>query len=213
MIKPVVKFWFEFASTYSYLSAMRIQEEAEQRQVSIAWTPFLLGPIFAEQGWNTSPFKVYPAKGANMWRDMERRADKYGLAFNRPPADRADLFPQHSVLATRVALVGLGEGWGVDFIKTVYVAEWVNQDVISDPQVIAACVNAVGADADLALSRAQLPQTKAQLRASTDEAMKSGLFGAPSFTVGDELFWGDDRLEDALDWAAGPRSRDAARPQ
>ena len=110
-----VRFWFEFASSYSYLSAMRVGAEAEKRGVHVEWTPFLLGPIFAAQGWNTSPFKIYPAKGANMWRDMERRSEKFGLAFKRPPEDQADLFPQHSILAARVAIHGLKAGWGEAF--------------------------------------------------------------------------------------------------
>lgn len=118
-----VTFWFEFASTYSYLSVMRIDAEAEKRGVQVNWKPFLLGPMFKAHGWNTSPFVVYPKKGRNMWRDVERRAKKYGLAFNRPdPSDPRD-FPAHSVLAARIALVGLDESWGKQFCRNVYVAQ------------------------------------------------------------------------------------------
>ena len=73
-----IDFWFEFASTYSYLSAMRIEKEATDLAVTIRWRPFLLGPIFAAQEWSTSPFNIYKAKGQNMWRDLERRCEIYG---------------------------------------------------------------------------------------------------------------------------------------
>ena len=200
MIQPV-HFWFEFASTYSYLSAMRIEAEARARGVRVIWRPFLLGPIFAAQGWNTSPFNIYPAKGENMWRDIERRTEKYGLDFKRPAADDPRAFPQHSVLAARMALIGLDAGWGRDFCKSVYVAQFAGGKDTSDADVLAALAAAAGAPDDitaLAVSAAN----KARLRANVEEAMALGLYGAPSFTTGDELFWGDDRLEDALDWAA-----------
>lgn len=99
-------FWFEFASTYSYLSAMRIEVLAEEAGVGIVWKPFLLGPIFKAQGWDTSPFNLYPAKGKYMVRDMERIAEARGLKFRLP-----DPFPQNG-LHGRLALVGLEEGWG-----------------------------------------------------------------------------------------------------
>src|SRR5262245_44856770 len=71
--------WFELASTYSYLAVSRAPEAARAAGVTLVWRPFLLGPIFQKQGWNDSPFNVYPAKGRYMWRDMERLAARYGL--------------------------------------------------------------------------------------------------------------------------------------
>jgi 2-hydroxychromene-2-carboxylate isomerase len=88
------EFWYEFASTYSYPAAMRVAELAGSRGVALAWRPFLLGPIFAAQGWRDSPFNIYPAKGRYMWRDMERICDGMGLPLKRP-----DPFPQNSLLA------------------------------------------------------------------------------------------------------------------
>ncbi len=96
---PRLEFWFDYASTYSYLSAMRFANVCAARGVLPAWRPFLLGPIFGEQGWTTSPFNIYPAKGANMWRDMQRLCDARGLGLARP-----DPFPQNSLLAARVTL-------------------------------------------------------------------------------------------------------------
>jgi 2-hydroxychromene-2-carboxylate isomerase len=97
--KPTLTFWYEFASTYSWLAAERIEELAAAADVEIHWRAFLLGPIFVAQGWNSSPFNLYPAKGNNMWRDMERLGALMGL----PPLTRPDPFPQNSLLAARVA--------------------------------------------------------------------------------------------------------------
>src|ERR1700694_2480032 len=99
---PVLDFWFDFASTYSYPAAMRIRTLASDAKVRVRFRPFLLGPIFKAQGWENSPFNLYPAKGRNMWRDLERLCGDLGLPLRRP-----EPFPQHSVLAARVALVGL----------------------------------------------------------------------------------------------------------
>src|SRR5215467_11705389 len=104
---PVLDFWFDFASTYSYLAAMRIGPLAQKAEVRVQFRPFLLGPIFKAQGWTTSPFNLYPAKGRHMWRDLERSCAELQLPFRRP-----DPFPQNSLLAARVALVGLDQAWG-----------------------------------------------------------------------------------------------------
>ncbi len=191
-----IDFWFEFASTYSYLSAMRLPARAAKAGVTVRWRPFLLGPIFAAQGWDTSPFNIYAAKGNYMWRDMARQCDRLGLSFTRP-----DPFPQNGLLAARVATAAEEGRERVAFIHNIYLAEFSEGLDISDPDVVAACAGAAGLPADV-LETAQRDATKTALRATTEEAVKKGLFGAPSFTVGNELFWGDDRMEEALNWAA-----------
>lgn len=190
-----IEFWFEFASTYSYLSALRLPGAATRAGVEILWRPFLLGPVFAAQGWDTSPFNIYAAKGNYMWRDMARRADKLGLTFKKP-----DPFPQHSVLAARVATAADPGPNQVAFCHNIYLAQFAEALDISDPDVVAACANSARLPEDI-IERATSDEVKHALRATTEEAMRRGLFGAPSFYVGQELFWGDDRLEDALDWA------------
>jgi 2-hydroxychromene-2-carboxylate isomerase len=193
---PQLTFWFEFASTYSYLSAMRIEDMAAKSGVAIAWKPFLLGPIFKAQGWETSPFNLYPAKGQYMVRDITRIARDRGLAFQLPTP-----FPQNGLLAARLAIFGLQQGWGADFIKSVYRAEFGEGLDISRPETLAPLLAAAGADPSEAFGRAESPEIKAALRANTDEAGAKGIFGAPSFTMpSGELFWGDDRLEQALAW-------------
>jgi len=198
---PRLTFWYEFASTYSYLSAMRIEALAEAKGVEVAWKPFLLGPIFGAQGWNTSPFNLYPAKGRYMWRDMERQCTKYGIPFEKPDTSDGG-WPRNSVKAARLAIVGLEEGWGKAFSRAVYTGEFVDQADISADGFLHDCVAGAGGNPASALESIASEACKAKLRANTDAAIAARIFGAPSFTVGDELFWGDDRLEDALDWAA-----------
>src|SRR5215510_14536919 len=99
---PNLDFWFDFSSTYSYPAAMRIRPLAAAAGVTVRFRPFLLGPIFKQQGWATSPFNLYAAKGRNMWRDLERLCGDLSLPFRRP-----EPFPQSSLAAARVALVGL----------------------------------------------------------------------------------------------------------
>ncbi|MGA7326143.1 MAG: 2-hydroxychromene-2-carboxylate isomerase [Rhodomicrobium sp.] len=190
-----VTFWFDFASTYSYLSAMRIEEMADKADVGLVWKPFLLGPIFKSQGWNTSPFNLYPAKGKYMVRDVERIAQGRGMPFRLPES-----FPQNSLHAARLSLLGLGEGWGPIFIKEVYKAEFASGQDISNAEMLAGMLIAAGASPNKALESAQSTEIKEKLRANTEEAIALGIFGAPSFTTASgELFWGDDRLEHALE--------------
>lgn len=194
MPKPV-EFWFEFASTYSYLSAMRLPDLAAQAGTAVRWRPFLLGPIFAAQGWNTSPFNIYAAKGNYMWRDMERRTARLGLTFHRPAT-----FPQNGLQAARVMMAAPEGPQAVAFCQNVYLAQFdANQD-ISDPDVIAACAGAAQLPGAV-LDRARDDDVRHALRSNTEEATRRGIFGAPAFLIGEELFWGDDRLEEALDWA------------
>ncbi|SLN66622.1 2-hydroxychromene-2-carboxylate isomerase [Falsiruegeria litorea R37] len=191
-----IQFWFEFASTYSYLSAMRIEDAAARHGVAVDWQPFLLGPIFAAQGWDNSPFNIYPAKGRYMWRDMERLCAARDLPFVRP-----DPFPQNGLMAARLALVAKQQGRIGPFVRAVYAAQFGRGLPISDAGVLAECWCAAGLQATL-IQDASAPETKAALRAQSDKAQKLDLFGAPSFIAGDELFWGDDRLDEALMHAA-----------
>lgn len=194
-----VDFWFDFASTYAFLSALRIEQEAARRDVTVRWRPFLLGPIFAAQGWSDSPFNIYPAKGRYMWRDVERRAARFGIAF-RQPDPAGPRFPQASLLAARAAFVADAAGQGPAFCKAVFAAEFIDGRDIAEPAVLSEIGDPLGL-ADLP-ARASSAEIKASLRANVEEAVGLGLFGAPSFVTRGEMYWGDDRLDDALDWAA-----------
>ncbi len=190
-------FWFEFASTYSYPAAMRIADAAAARGVTLRWRPFLLGPIFKTQGWDNSPFNLYPVKGRYMWRDLERICASLQLPFTRPA-----VFPQNTILAARVALVGLARDWGEDFCRAVYACEFGEGRNIGEPDALSRVLSGLGQDAQAVMEAAQSDATKRALRAQTDEAARLGIFGAPSFVTADgELFWGNDRLDAALEWA------------
>jgi len=190
-----VEFWFEFGSTYSYPAAMRVEAAAQAAGVQLAWRPFLLGPIFKAQGWNDSPFNLYPAKGRYMWRDMERLCEGQGLVLRRPSR-----FPRNGLLAARVAARFEDEPWLPAFVRGIYAANFAEDREISDAAVVASVLEAAGQPATR-LDEASGEDAKARLRARTDEAIALGLFGAPTFTVGGEVFWGNDRLDAALGWA------------
>lgn len=195
---PRLQFWYEFASSYSYLSAMRISNLAQQAGVDVIWRPFLLGPIFKSQGWDTSPFNLYPVKGSYMIRDMQRITASRGLPFVMPPT-----FPANGLKAARLALIGADEGWIEPFTKAIFEAEFGRGEDIAQPAVIEEALSGLGLDAASLLARAEDSAVKQRLKDQTAEAASRGIFGAPSFITEDgELFWGDDRLEQALTWAA-----------
>ena len=193
-----LQFWFDFASTYSYVAALRVEQACARAGVPLSFQPFLLGPIFTAQlGIKDSPFNVRPERGRYMWRDLERLCQKHGIPWNRPGA-----FPRGSILPARVALAGEGQGWVPAFIKRTFAANFSEDRDIGDAQVIESLLTALGADARDLLERAASPGIKARLRAQTDEAARLGIFGAPNCVTAGELFFGQDRLEDAIAWAA-----------
>ena len=196
--QATLDFWFEFASSYSYLSVMRIEALAARAGVTVRWRPFLLGPVFLSLGWNDSPFNIYPPKGRYMWRDLERLCARYGLPLRKP-----SVFPRNGLLAARVALLGQDKAWIAEFAKAVMSANFAEDRDISDSAVIGEILTRLGLPADDLLALAGSAGNKAALHRQTDEAGELGLFGAPTFVVGKELFWGNDRLEMALEWAAG----------
>ncbi|MGE0237517.1 MAG: 2-hydroxychromene-2-carboxylate isomerase [Parvibaculaceae bacterium] len=196
-MRPKLHFWYEFASTYSYLAALRIESLARERNMDVVWRPFLLGPIFKAQGWDTSPFNLFPAKGAYMWRDLERLCAAQGLEFYRP-----DPFPQSSLLPARLALTPEVTPRRAEFSRRVYLAHFAQGERIDDAGVLGGIAASLGLDADAALAQAGSDAVKLELRQATEAAMRLQLFGAPSFvTPKGEVFWGNDRLDAAFDWA------------
>jgi 2-hydroxychromene-2-carboxylate isomerase len=194
-------FWFDFASTYSYPAMMRIAPLAREAGVTVRYRPFLLGPLFKAQGWDTSPFNLYSAKGRNMWRDLERLCGDLGLPFRRP-----EPFPQNSLLTARVALVGFTADWGERFCRAAFQAEFGDGRPIEDAGVLGDILAQLNVAAAPVFEAAHGDDVKAALRRQTEEAQRLGIFGAPSFTTEDgELFWGNDRLERALAWARDGR--------
>lgn len=194
-MNPELEFWYEFASTYSYLSVMRIEELAKRKGVAVKWRAFLLGPIFKSQGWATSPFNIYESKGRYMWRDLERLTSKYGLLWKRPSE-----FPRNGLLASRVSMLAEPYGWCPEFSQKVFQANFAHDQDISDESVIASILDSMGKNGARLIERAKSDETKLKLRKQTERAIEKGIFGAPTFAAGGELFWGNDRLEDALNF-------------
>jgi 2-hydroxychromene-2-carboxylate isomerase len=192
-----LEFWFDFGSTYSYLSAMRIQELASEAGVEVVWLPFLLGPIFAKSGWQTSPFNIFPVKGRYMWRDVERLAALYGLPLCRPAS-----FPQFALTATRVATAAAGESWLPAFCQAVFTREFGKGGEITSDTAVAELLLAVESSPEQWLEVARTDEAKNALRQRVSAAEQRGIFGAPSFVTADgELFWGNDRLEQSISHA------------
>ena len=192
-----IELWFEFGSNYSYLSAMRIESMAARAKIRLAWRPFLLGPIFKSFGWETSPFVLQAAKGAYVWKDMERQCNKYGLAWRRP-----SIFPRLAVLPMRVALLGASQPWIGEFCRQVMLKNFVADQDIHTEQSVREILTKLELPADEIVHKAQSEANKLRLREQTELAAQRGVFGAPTFFVGDEMFWGNDRLEDALEFAS-----------
>jgi len=195
MGKNSFEFWFDFASTYSYLSVYRIENLAQQSGIAIDWKPFLLGPFFNSQGWDTSPFNIYKAKGDYMWRDIERNCEKFGIPFTKPSE-----FPRNGLLAARVAIAFDNEKWVSEFTRLVFRANFSEDKDISDKNEIASLLNSLGQNPLSVLDLAKAQENKDKLRKQTQLASDKGIFGAPTFVIGDEIFWGNDRLEDAFSW-------------
>lgn len=193
----MIEFWFEFASTYSYPAALRIERVAGEAGQGVAWKPFLLGPLFhAQQGLNDSPFNAVPVKGQYMWRDLARICEAEGLPLKQPAA-----FPQNGLKAARLTLA-LPEADRPDFVRAVYTANFAEGALISEEAVLTRILERLDHDPVSLLTAAASDPVKAALKHNTDEAARRGIFGAPTFFAPDgEMFWGNDRLVQAVAWA------------
>jgi 2-hydroxychromene-2-carboxylate isomerase len=190
---PAIEFWFEFGSNYSYLSVMRIEDAARRCGVRIVWKPFLLGPIFRALGMEMSPFLLHKEKGAYVWQDMARQCRKYGLRWTKP-----SIFPRLGVLPARIALIGSGRPWIGAFCRAVMELNFALDEDINQPERLASILIELDLPASEILDQAEAEPVKALLRQQTETARGKGIFGAPTFFVGNEMFWGNDRLDDAL---------------
>ena len=203
----MLEFWFDFASTYSYIAAMEIEERCSSAGVALKWRPFLLGPIFALQGWDDSPFNLNALRGAYMWRDLERLTEKYGYPWKKPSA-----FPRSSTLAARVGALCQDEPWFGVYAKSVFIANFGDDRDIADERVVVDALAAAGQNGLAMLSSAQSPEQRGALRANTSEAIELGIFGAPTCAIDRELFWGEEAIDDAIAWA-GKVKADRMLPQ
>jgi len=197
--EPEIEFWFEFGSNYSYLSVMRIEDTAARRGVTVKWKPFLLGPIFKSLGWESSPFVLQKEKGEYVWQDMARLCHKYGLPWTRPTT-----FPRLALLPMRVALLGAEQPWMADYCRMTMMLNFAEDQDINAPEQVAGILTELGLPAGRIIDEAQGEANKLLLRQQTETARARSIFGAPTFFVRGEMYWGNDRLDDALSAAARP---------
>ena len=194
---PSIEFWFDLSSLYSYLSVMRIEDAALRAGVAVAWRPFMLGPIFDALGWDAPPFVVQKEKGAYVWQDMQRQCRKYGLPWRQPT-----VFPRRAVLPARIAVLGEGEPWQPAWCREIMRLNYGEDRDVDTPEVATEILDRLGLPARAILDAAISDENRQRLRAATQTARERGVFGAPTFFVGKDMYWGNDRLDDALEAAA-----------
>ncbi len=189
-------FFYFFGSGYAYLSVLRISDVAAKAGVTVNWRPFNVRPLMRE---NNVMLRDEAQKVRYMWRDVERRAAQHGLAFVKPP-----VWPtEPDLLASRVAMVAAEEGWVQTYSVASFRAWYLDGLPLGTTESLGVILPRVGQDPARVLALAERPEATARLEAETEAARKLGAFGSPTFVAGGELFWGDDRLEEAVAWAAG----------
>tara|TARA_B100002019_G_C21142352_1_gene533924 strand:- start:138 stop:728 length:591 start_codon:yes stop_codon:yes gene_type:complete len=191
-----IDFFFSIGSTYTYLSVTRILEVEKKNQVKFTWKPFSVRAIMKEM--NNIPFPKDKLNKVNyMWRDIERRAEGYGFFAKTPvpyPLSEFDL-------ANQIAILGLEKGWGIDYVKLTY-KKWFQEgkEPAIDPSITEIC-RELNIDKDEIISQANSKEIINNYNLNTNSARDNKIFGSPSFVVKNEIFWGDDRMEDAINWS------------
>ena len=191
-----IDFYFSIGSTYTYLTVTRILDVEKKHQIKFNWKPFSVREIMKEM--NNIPFPKDKINKVNyMWRDIERRAEGYGFFAKTPvpyPLSEFDL-------ANKIAILGLDKGWGIDYIRLTY-KKWFQEgkEPAIDPSISEICKE-LALNKNEIVSEAKSEIFEKKYMSNTDSARENKVFGSPSFIVEDEIFWGDDRMEDAIKWA------------
>ena len=191
-----VDFFFSIGSTYTYLSVTRILDVGKKRQIKFNWKPFSVREIMKEM--NNIPFPKDKINKVNyMWRDIERRAEGYGFFAKTPvpyPLSEFDL-------ANQIAILGLEKEWGINFVIHTY-EKWFQEgkEPAIEPSISEVCKE-LGLNKEDIINEAQTDLVKNKYKQNTNLAREYKIFGSPSFVVNNELFWGDDRMEDAIKWS------------
>jgi 2-hydroxychromene-2-carboxylate isomerase len=189
-----IDFWFMIGSTYTYLTVSRLHQVEAATGIQFRWRPFNVRAIMQEM--NNIPFATKPIKLAYMWRDVERRASKYGLPSKVPAP-----YPLKNLeLANRVAILGESEGWCADYVRATYRRWFVDGKEAGAEPNLSESLREIGQDPGRIIPAASQDIIGRALEAATAEAKDLKIFGAPTFVTRGELFWGDDRLEDAIAW-------------
>jgi 2-hydroxychromene-2-carboxylate isomerase len=183
-----IEFFFDFGSPATYLAHTQMPALVARTGATVRYRPMLLGGVFKATG-NQSPIMI-AAKGTWLGADLERFARRYGVPFNFPPG-----FPVNTLHLMRGAVVAEEEDTLQPYVDAVFQAMWVDTKNMTEPGVVGEVLSGAGLDAAHIFERVQEQAIKDKLIANTEEAVKRGVFGAPTFFVGDEMFWGQDRLD------------------
>lgn len=200
-----IEFCYSIGSTYSYLTVMRLGDYAKREGVSFRWRPFNVRVIMTEQ--NNIPFAGKPVKAAYMWRDVERRAALHDLPIRLPVPAPLENLP----LANQVALLGMKEGWGEAYTVEAYRLWFQDGHLAGSEPNLSDALRRIGQDPTRIIEMASAPEMVAALAEETEAIKQAGVFGSPSFLVDGEVFWGDDRLDDAVQWSRYGTMRGARR--
>jgi 2-hydroxychromene-2-carboxylate isomerase len=188
-----IDFWFSIGSLYTFLAVMRMDRFEDTLGIEFRWRPFSVRTLMIEM--DNIPAKK-PIKMSYAWRDVQRRAEKYGVPFQEPPP-----YPiKDSDLANRIAIVAAREGWCADYVRATYRRWFVERHEAGSEPNVSDSLREIGQDRARVLALAQSDDVGSAYAAATDEARKLGIFGVPTFVTRGELFWGDDRMEDAVAW-------------
>ncbi len=201
---PQIDFFYFFGSAYSYLSVMRIDNLAAEAGVEVHWRPFSVRDLMTEMGYS---LRTQPTKMAYFWRDIERRAYLHGIPYKKPPIWPTD--PDQ--LANRVGVVAAQQGWCPEYTRASFRAWFLDGHALGSEESLSAVLTSLGKDPQAIIDLASTPEIRDQYRGETDAARQLGVFGSPTFAVGQEIFWGDDRLEEALAWCVGRHPAHASR--
>ncbi len=193
---PRLDFFYFFGSAYAYPSVQRITRLAAEAGVHVNWRPINVRPLMAR---NNVALRNETLKVTYMWRDVARRAAHHGLPFTKPPIWPTD----PTLLANRIGIVAGQGGWCEAYTVASFRAWVLDGQPLGTRESLAHILGPLGQDVDATIAMAQTPEIAAVYDAETEVALSHGVFGSPSFVVGAEMFWGDDRLEEALLWAQG----------
>jgi 2-hydroxychromene-2-carboxylate isomerase len=183
-----LEFFFDYASPYSYLACEQVEALAERTGAELRWRPFLLGAVFKATG-NVPPIST-ANKAQYLAKDLLDWTRHLGLPEFRMPEN----FPIQSLKANRLGLVAIEHGRAGPFSRATFRAAFAEGKDLGDVKVLAELARTAGLPPEAALARIEHPEIKDTLRRNTDEAVERGAFGAPTFFVGSEMFFGNDRL-------------------
>ncbi|ROZ80020.1 2-hydroxychromene-2-carboxylate isomerase [Pseudomonas neustonica] len=187
-MSKTIEFYFDVGSPASYLAWTQLDALAQRTGARVELKPILLGGVFMATG-NSSPATV-PAKGNYSRIDMQRYANRYGVTLNQNP-----FFPINTLQLMRGAMAYQGTADFERYLTTVFNAMWIDELDMGQPEVVGKVLAKGGFDPAEVMAKASDPAVKEQLKKATEEAVSRGVFGAPTFFVGDDMFFGQDRLE------------------